>query len=132
MVPNLPLHDELMRSAHKIQTVLAIPLFGDVGPEDLASAAGTHAPAWLVFRVTPEQVAHGSVVWHFDSAVQLPDHVQRLYVGAQPSMQTEYFAFHEGSQGKVVKQVREHFPDSRIALLAQTFVLESVDLGYLA
>ena len=46
-------------------------------------------------------------------------------------MQTENLVVDEGSQGEVVKEIGEGFPNIRVAIFPQTFVIEAVDLCYL-
>ena len=43
--------------------------------------------------------------------------------------ETTYLIVDEGGEGEVVKEVGEEFPNVGVAVLAQTFVVETVDLG---
>ena len=47
-------------------------------------------------------------------------------------MEAEDLIVNEGGQGQVVKQIGEIFPDVCIAVLAQAFVIEAIDLGDLS
>ena len=47
-------------------------------------------------------------------------------------METEDLIVDESSQGEVVEEVCEGFPDVGVPVFAQTFVVEAVDLGDLA
>lgn len=47
-------------------------------------------------------------------------------------MQTENLVVDEGSQGQVVEKIGEEFPNVCVAVFAQAFVIEAVDLCYLA
>jgi len=44
---------------------------------------------------------------------------------------TSHLSFNEGRQRQVVEQVREVLPHTGIAVLAQTFIIETVHLSYL-
>lgn len=58
--------------------------------------------------------------------------VESVDAGAQAAVQAEDLAVDQGSQGQVVEQVREILPDVGVAVLPETLVVESVDLGDLA
>ena len=47
-------------------------------------------------------------------------------------MEAENFLFHDSSQGEVIEEICEVFPHVGIAILAKTFIVETVDLGDLA
>ena len=47
-------------------------------------------------------------------------------------MQTKDLVINQGREREVVKQIRKVLPDVRVAILAQTFIIEAVDLGDLA
>ena len=61
-----------------------------------------------------------------------PDLVQSLDTGTQTSVDTEYLAVNDGGQGQVVKYLRAVSPDRDTAVFAETFVVETVDLGDLS
>ena len=47
-------------------------------------------------------------------------------------MQAEYLVVDKCGQGQVIEEIREVFPDVRVAVLSETLVVESVYLGNLA
>lgn len=47
-------------------------------------------------------------------------------------MQAEYLSINEGGEGQIVEQIGKVFPHIRIAIFAQTFVVEAVHLSNLS
>ena len=47
-------------------------------------------------------------------------------------MQTENLVFDNCSEGEVVEEISQEFPDVGVAILAHALVIESIDLGNLA
>lgn len=50
----------------------------------------------------------------------------------QSSVQAEYLSINEGGEGQIVKQISKVFPHVRVAVFAQTLVVEAVDLRNLS
>ena len=66
-----------MRSANQVDRVLSVELLDDFATEQVASATWTDHPAWDVVRVTPHEIAHGSIVWNLLLAIDCSDLVKR-------------------------------------------------------
>jgi len=60
--------------------------------------------------------------------VQTSDVVQRVDARAEAAMKTEDLVLNEGGKGEVVEEVGEIFPNVRIAIFTQAFVIEAIDL----
>jgi hypothetical protein len=71
-------------------------------------------------------------VGHFLYAVECSDVIEGVNARRQTTVQTEDLVVDQGSEGEVVEQVGEVFPDVRIAILSKTLVVEAIDLGNLA
>ena len=132
VTPVVALHDELMRPGYEGESVGVVERLGDVLAESVARSTGGDAPAATVIGVRPQQVAHGSLVRDFLNAVESPDVVEGVYRGGQAAVQAEDLTVHKGCQWEIIKQVGEVFPHIRVAIFAQTLVIEPVDLGDLA
>jgi hypothetical protein len=65
----------------------------------------------------------------FLDSVQTADVVKSIDGRTQAAMQTKDLVFNERGQGEVVKEIGKVFPDIRVAILAQTLVVESIDLS---
>jgi len=130
--PVVPLHHQLVSSGHQGQTIAVVECLGDVLTKCVSSSSGRDSPATSVIRVRPEQVAHGTLVRNLLESVQGADVVQSVDAGRQSSMETEDLTVHQGSQRKIVKQIGEIFPNIGIAILPQTLVIKSIDLGDLS
>ena len=82
VVPEVPLHHELVRPRDHLQPVGVVELFGDVLPERVSGAARRHPPHPSVIRVAPHQVAHRPLVRHLLKAIDLAHILQRIDQGA--------------------------------------------------
>lgn len=65
---------------------------------------------------------------NFLDTIKRPDVVESVDGRTQSTVKTENLVFDESSEGKVVEKVGEVFPHVGIAVFAETFVIESVDL----
>lgn len=72
-MPFVAFHNELMCATYEINAVRLIECRDHVRAEQIAGAAWTHAPANDLLRVGPEQVAHGTFVWHLLFAIDRPN-----------------------------------------------------------
>lgn len=109
-----------------------IKCFRDILPECVSSTTGGDTPAASVVGVTPQQIAHGALVRNFLDPIEGANVVESVDRGTQTAVKAEDLVLDEGGEGKVVKKVGEIFPDVGVAVLAQTLVVEPVDLGDLA
>lgn len=82
-----------------------------------------------VVGITPQQIAHGSLMRHLLQAVQRADVVERVDRRTEPPVQAEYLPVHQRGQRQEIEQIREVFPHGRVAVLAQAFVVEAVYLS---
>ena len=71
-------------------------------------------------------------MWHLLYAIQAPDVVEGVDAGAKAAVKTEDLVINEGGKRKVVEEVGKVFPHVCVAILAQAFVVEAVDLSDLA
>jgi hypothetical protein len=71
-------------------------------------------------------------VGHLLYAIERPDVIERVNAGRQTAVQTEDLIVDQGGEREVVEEVCEVFPDIRVAVLPQTFVVEAVNLSDLA
>jgi hypothetical protein len=71
-------------------------------------------------------------VRHLLDPVQSPDVIESVDAGGQTAVQAEDLVVDEGGEGQVVEEVGEVLPDVGVAVLAQTLVVEAVDLSDLA
>ena len=68
----------------------------------------------------------------FLDSVERSDVVEGVDAGRQPAVQAENLVVDEGSEGEIVEEVGEVFPDICIAVFPQTFVVKAIDLGNLS
>lgn len=94
----------------------------------VACTSWRNAPTASVIRIGPEQIAHGTFVWHLLKSVQCSNVIKRIDRWTKPSVQAEYLSIYQSRQRQVVEQIRKKLPYIRIAVLPQTFVVETVNL----
>lgn len=73
MRPVVPIHHQLMRTGHHLETVRLVEVLRDVLAEGVASSARGNAPAHAVVWIRPEEVADWTFMWHFLFSVELFD-----------------------------------------------------------
>jgi hypothetical protein len=117
-----------MGTCHQSQAVVVVEGFGDILAECVSSASRGDSPSASVVGVTPEQVTHRALMGHFLDAIKRPDVVKGIDGRAQSTVKTEDLVFDESSEGKVVEEVGEVFPNISVAVFAEAFVIEAVDL----
>jgi hypothetical protein len=130
--PVVSLHDQLMRPRHQCQPIVVIERFRDILSKRVPSSSRRYAPAAPIIRIAPQKIAHRSFVGDFLDSVERSDVVERVDGGAQTAVEAEDLVVDEGREGEVVEEIGEVLPDVRVAVFAQAFVIEAVDLGDLA
>lgn len=129
LTPIIPFHHQLMRPRYQRKPVVVVERLRDVLPKRVAGATRRYAPAAAVVGVGPEQIAHGAFVGDFLYAVQSADVVEGVDAGGEAAVETEDLVLDQCRQGEVVEEIGEVFPDGGVAVFAQAFVVETVDLG---
>ena len=71
-------------------------------------------------------------MWDFLNAVKGPDVIKRVDARGETTVQTEDLVVNQGGEGQVVKKICEVLPDIGVAVLSETLVVETVNLGDLS
>ena len=71
-------------------------------------------------------------MWDFLDAVKRPNIVERVDARGETTVQTEDLIIDQGSERQVVEEVCKVLPNIGVAVLAETFVVETVHLGNLS
>jgi len=71
-------------------------------------------------------------VGNFLDSVQTPDVVQCVDAGGETTVQAEYLVVDKSGEREVIEEIGEVLPDVGVAVFAEAFVVEAVDLGDLA
>ena len=69
---------------------------------------------------------------HLLDSVMGPHIIKGFDTGTQASMHSENRVLDESSEWDIVEEVREHLPDVRRTIFANTLIVESIHLGYLS
>jgi len=72
MAPIIAFHYKLMCTGDQSQTVNVVEMLRDVLAEGVASTSRRWSESNSVVRIRPQQITHGTVVWHFSYAIELP------------------------------------------------------------
>jgi hypothetical protein len=65
------------------------------------------------------------------NAVKSSDVIQSVNTRGQTAVKAEYLVVDESSEGQVIEQICEVFPDVGIAVFSKALVVEAIDLGNL-
>lgn len=71
-------------------------------------------------------------MWNFLYTVEGSDVIQRINAWGETSVKAEDLIIDQGSEGEVIEEVGEVFPDIRIAILPEALIVEAIDLSDLA
>lgn len=121
-----------MGSCHQCQAVVVVKGLTNVLAKSVAGTSWAYSPSASVVGVTPKQVAHGAFMGHLLDSVKSADVVKGINTRRETTVETEDLVVNEGCEGEVVEEVGKVLPDIGVAVFAQAFVVEAVDLGDLA
>lgn len=121
-----------MRPRHQCQAIVVVESLTDILPESVSSTSRADSPSTPVVWVRPQQITHWSLMRHFLNAVEGANVVQRVNAWRQASVQAEDLVVDERGKWEVVEEIGEELPHIRIAVLAQTLVVEAVHLRNLS
>ena len=121
-----------MRSSDQRQAVVVIERLTNILAKGIPRSSRANTPSTPIIRITPEQITHGALMRHLLNPIERADIVERVDAGRQAAVQTEDLVVDERGQGQVVEQVGKVLPHVGVAVLAQAFVVEAVDLRDLA
>lgn len=96
--------------------------------EGITGTSRRDSPAAAIVGVGPQKVAHGSLMGNFLDTVQGSDVVQSIDARRQTTVETEDLVIDQGSQGEVIEEIGKVLPDVGVAVLAETLIVEAVDL----
>ena len=130
VTPVVSVHDELMGTGNSLQAICLVELLGDVLAEGVARTARRDAPTAAVIGVRPQQVANGALVGHFLNAIKLPNLIESVNGRGETAVQAENLILDDSSQGEVVKQGCENFPDFSVAVFAEAFIVEAIPMKF--
>ena len=63
---------------------------------------------------------------NFLNSIKLPDLIQSVNAWGETSVETEDLAFYNSGEGKIVEKLSKVFPDISVAILAKTFIIETI------
>jgi hypothetical protein len=107
-------------------------LHGNLLPKQPTRSPRTDTPSLNVLRVTPNQVTKSALVRNFLRSSHDSDLIQRSDFRGQATVNAQNLAVDDGSQGEKVEYLAARLPDRGVAIFQLTFLVEAVDLGYLA
>ena len=128
MTPVVSIHHQLMGSRNQFETIRVIKVLRYVLAKRKSCTSGGNTPAMSVVGVRPEQVAHGTLVGHFNLSIDLPYLLESIEVWRQSSMQTENLILHNSRKGKEIEEISVIFPDVCISVFPEALVIEAIDL----
>lgn len=88
-----------------------------------------HVVTTALVGVTPQKITNGSIVRNLLNPVKFPDMIKGIDVWGQSPMGSKDLILHYSCQGKIVKEVSEHFPCVCVLILPDTLIVETVVLS---
>ena len=79
--PVVTLHHKLMGTGDSCQVVGVVKLLRNILAETVSSSSWRNTPAASIIRVRPQQVAHGTFLWHLLNSVELSNLVESVDTG---------------------------------------------------
>jgi len=95
MTPIVPVHHQLMRPRNEFKIICVIEVLRDVLAKCEACTSRRNTPAMSVIWVRPQEIAHWSFVGHFNLSINLSNLIERIQVGRETSMKSEYLIFND-------------------------------------
>ena len=127
--PERTLHDQLVRPRNEREPIVMVECLRNILPERITRPAWRYSPPTPIVRVTPQQIAHRPLVRDLLYTIDTSHMVQRIDTRRQSTVKTEDLVIDERGERKVVEEVGKVAPDVGVAVFAQTFVVEAIDLG---
>lgn len=82
-------HNKLMSSSYQTKTVFAIEFIANVSTKSVSCSSGRNAPAGLITRIRPQQIAHAALVTDVNDSIQFTNLVQCEYGWRQTTVKSE-------------------------------------------
>jgi hypothetical protein len=71
-------------------------------------------------------------MWNFLYTIECSDVIKGIDAGGETSVEAEDLVVDKGGEGEVVEEIREVLPYVRVAIFAETLIIEPIDLCDLA
>ena len=71
-------------------------------------------------------------MWNFLYTVECSDVIKGIDAGGETSVEAEDLVVDQGSEGEVVEEIGEVLPYVGVAIFSEAFIIEPIDLCYLA
>jgi len=108
------------------EVICVVELLRNILAETVACTSGRDTPATSIIGVRPEQVAHGTFLGHLLNSIKLSNLIEGVNTWGQTTVQAENLILNNSSEGQVVEELGEDFPDVGIAVLSEAFIIESI------
>ena len=132
-VPLVALLDQLMCPHYHLYFVYLLKLLNGPLAEQPAGSSRVLPPSVDIFlRIRPHKIAQGPRRWYFHIPLESPDTIDCGSLGREASMHAEDLSLDDGSERQVIEGFIEIIPDVMIAVFLGDFIIEAVDIGYIA
>jgi hypothetical protein len=119
-------------TSYEFETIDMVELGRNLVPEKPACATGRNRPRLDILRVTPDQVAEGTLVRDLLGTSHNADLVDRADFWAQTTVNAENFTVNDSGEDEEIENLATRFPNRRVSVLLLALLVETVDLGDLA
>lgn len=124
--PVIALHHQLMGTGDPGQVVRMVKLLWNILSKTVAGTSGRNTPTTSVIGIRPQKIAHGAFLGHLLNSIKLSNLVKSVNTWWQTTVQAENLVLNDSSEGQVVKEFSEDFPDVGVAVLSEALIVESI------
>lgn len=121
-----------MCSSNKFNLICLIKLRYYVTSKKITSTTGTHRPTGDIIGVGPHQITHCTIMWHLLLSINDFNLIESSYWGWEATMHTKYLIIDYWGKWQIIKDLCTVAPHVNWAILAQTFIIETVYLSDLS
>lgn len=126
--PLISLHDKLVGAGDGVHFIGVVELAADITAKKVPGAARAEAPAFNLFGVRPEEVAHGAVMRDFLLSIDCANLVEGLDAGGKAAVDAEDSVVDDGGEGDVIEDVGAVLPHVDASVFPQALVVKAVHL----
>ena len=117
-----------MSTRYQLQVVRVVKLFRNVLTKWVTCASRWNSPTASIVRVWPKEITNWAFMRYFLNSIESSDLIKCVYAWWKSTMKTEDLILNNCSQWNVIKEFCEDFPNVCVAVLPQTFVVETISV----
>lgn len=102
--------DKLMSTSNELKAIDVIELRSHFVSKQPACASWRHSPSSNILRITPHQIAEGTLVGYFLRTGNDTDLIEGTYFRTQTAVNAENFAINDCTENEKIEDLAAGFP----------------------